>query len=98
MLSEVRKSLVRETYDQEAERYANASDMQLFNLNRLLSLSANTLQKLNPRHILDVGCGLGPAVAVLKDRGLLDDADYLGLRSFPRNDSRSKKSPRKRAC
>ncbi len=83
MLSEVRKSLVRETYDQEAERYANASDMQLFNLNRLLSLSTTSLQKLNARQILDIGCGLGPAVAVLKDRGLLDDADYLGLDLSP---------------
>ncbi|MGA7324626.1 MAG: methyltransferase domain-containing protein [Rhodomicrobium sp.] len=83
MLADVRKSLVRESYDQEAERYRDASDMQLLNLTRLLSLSTTALQKLKAKRILDVGCGLGPAVAVLIERGLLDEADYLGLDLSP---------------
>src|SRR5271166_4586948 len=92
MHSDIRKSMVRQSYDQEAERYRKASDMQLFNLKRLLSLAGSAIEALNPRTILDVGCGLGPAVPVLRERGLLADASYLGVDLSPQMIAKAKGS------
>jgi malonyl-CoA O-methyltransferase len=83
-LAETRKAFVQETYDREAERYRTASHTQQFNLSRLLSLAVSAIRQLKPKRILDVGCGLGPAVAALSERGLLHDADYLGIDLSPR--------------
>ncbi len=78
MTGETRKSIVQETYDREADRYKTASAMQLFNLERLISLAGDSITQLKIEKILDIGCGLGPAAGVLKKRGLLENAEYLG--------------------
>ena len=83
MLAGNRKATVQETYDREAGRYKTASTMQLFNLARLLSLADASIRQIQPRKILDVGCGQGPAAAALKERGFLQGAEYLGVDLSP---------------
>jgi ubiquinone/menaquinone biosynthesis C-methylase UbiE len=90
MMALNRKSIVQDTYDQEAERYKTASTMQLFNLRRLLSLADSALRQPNVGKILDVGCGLGPAAGELKERGILDKAQYLGIDLSPQMIARAK--------
>ncbi len=83
MQAEDRKSIVQDTYDQEADRYKTASTMQLYNQTQLLALASPLLTEIKPARILDVGCGQGAAAAMLKQLGWLASAEYLGIDLSP---------------
>lgn len=74
------KSLVRANYDEHAEYYADRSDMQASNLERLLDLAEPSLRALTSSSLrwLDAGCGLGVAVEHLRRRRF-DIAHYSGI-------------------
>lgn len=78
--AKVRKALVEQSYDREAIRYANRSDMQSGNLHRLLDIASrfSRAQNKNPK-ILDAGCGLGVAVPELQQRDQFPFSSYTGV-------------------
>lgn len=78
------KKLVRDSYDREAQRYANASAMQSRNLMRLLEVAeAHVKSGAEPLRVLDAGCGLGNAIAELKVRHTFPVGSYLGVDLSP---------------
>ena len=81
-----RKRQIRSSYDREVDRYIANSAMQAETLRNLLSLLADGPggSLLNGSAILDVGCGVGNAVALLKDRGWLRGGSYCGIDLSPK--------------
>ncbi len=82
-LDGLRKQSVRESYDREAELYRRSSDVQRINLAALFAYARPKIEVLKPRNVIDIGCGLGPAIEELKLFSHFDDAGYLGIDLSP---------------
>ena len=79
MQMQIRKDLIRTSYDKEAKRYEASSNMQSGNLNRLIDVAKKFIRKKKVNSVLDLGCGLGVLVGLLEQRPVISYESYTGI-------------------